>query len=146
MLFRSTGANRVGAVFSGTTCTNGTSSDASPNCEILEIVSESFSSTTVYMNSQPYVYWTVTFHDPRGQLPDLMGARLCPPNATGPGTTYCTGAAMYRSGDATNATYVGLFGITYGAPSGPWGTYYFWPVGQEATTIGRGSATVNVTY
>lgn len=138
-----TGANRVGAIWSNTTCPSGSNSTVTPDCAVVEVVSESFSPASISLAS-PYVYWTVTLHDPRGQLPDMIGARLCPPNSTNLDTPYCTGAAMYRSGDTSNGTYTGLFIISAGAPTGNWIPFFFWPVGQEATTVGRGNATVTV--
>lgn len=139
-----TGADRTGVVWSSTICPDGSNSTTTPECAAIEIVSESFSSNPIYLSSQPYVYWTVTLHDPRSQLPEMIGARLCPPNSVNLDTPYCTGAALYRSGDTSTATYTGLFIISAGAPTGQWIPFYFWPVGQAATTVGRGNATVAV--
>ena len=139
-----TGADRTGVVWSSTICPDGSSSTTTPECAAIEIVSESFSSNPISLSSQPYVYWTVTLHDPRSQLPEMIGARLCPPNSVNLDTPYCTGAALYRSGDTSTATYTGLFIISAGAPTGQWIPFYFWPVGQAATTVGRGNATVTV--
>ena len=139
-----TGAARTGTIWSNTTCPDGSNSAVTPDCAGVEIVSESFSTNPIYLASQPYAYWTVTLHDPKGQLPEMIGARLCPPNSVSLDTPYCTGAAMYRSGDTSTGTYTGLFIVSAGAPTGDWIPFYFWPVGQEATTVGRGNATVTV--
>jgi hypothetical protein len=119
------GSLRTGIVWSATTCTDGTTSDVTPNCAVVEAISEVFSSSSIYLGGGNYVWWTITLHDPNAMLPGWIFARLCPPDVTSPQAAYCTGATLYQSGNATDASYTALFIVSAGAPLGNWKPYYW---------------------
>ncbi len=103
------------------------------------ITSDAFSADSLRSNSgNDYVYWTVSFSDPSGNLPSTMGARACPPGSTNLDTPGCTGATMSRNGTSFSASYTGLF--IFGRPIalGEWIPFAFWPVGQAAEQVHTG--------
>lgn len=138
------GSSRVGSVWNDTICPDGRNSDVSLNCEAVELVSEEFSADAVQLSVTDNVTWTGKFRDPNSRLPDVMGARLCPPDAANFDTPGCTGATMNRNGDSSEAQYTGLFVLGTIRPLGQWTVFYFWPVGQAPTNSGQGSAFVTI--
>lgn len=139
------GVSRVGTIWSATVCPNGTTSEQTPGCRVPELIAESFSKLIVRLSQSNSVSWTGTFFDSSGRLPEIMGARLCPPGSISAETPGCTGATMSRLGTASQASYTGVFGIGSGWPLGEWSVFYFWPVGQASTDSGQGSIKVSIT-
>ena len=126
---------------SSTTAVTTTSTTTVP----IQILSESYSPSSINLPAQTSVNVTVTLRDLGGRLPSIAGARLCAPGSTNPNAPWCTGATMSRNGTAFSASYTGLFIVNTSGPTGAWFAYYFWPVGQVAEFQLRGSATVQVT-
>jgi len=76
-----------------------------------------------------WVWYEVRLTDSLGRLPSSFGGQLCPSTSTYPFGSYCTGATFGRNGTSSDATYVGLFGISSAAPTGSWKVTYD-PVGR----------------